>query len=182
MSMGITTASSTPVATPGTASLLFHTAGASTEKALAASGAYTASNVIVPVHSARKITLFLAYDAAAIGGYPVIVPLVSAASVAPATGADSWFTMPIADGSFTSTVFTGALPAGQDFTLSPGLGLATVAGLAIKPMPAALATSDEVRASITLDVSAYRYFQLIIAEVGVTATPGSALITYSLTA
>jgi hypothetical protein len=90
--------------------------------------------------------------------------------------------MPIADGTFASTVFTGALPAGQDFTLSPGLGLATVAGLAIKPMPAALATSDEVRAAITLDVSAYRYFQLIIAEVGVTATPGSALITYSLTA
>lgn len=182
MSMGITTGSSTPVATPGTATLLFHTAGAATEKALAASGAYTASNVIVPVHSARKITIFFAYDAAAIGGYPVIIPLVSCASVAPAAADDSWFTMPVADGTFTSTVFTGALPAGQDFTLSPGLGLATVAGLAIKPMPAALATSDEVRAAITLDVSAFRYLQILVAEVGVTATPGSVLATYSLTA
>lgn len=167
-----------PIATPGPLTTMWSTAGA--EKALAAAGAYTFSDVIVPCAEERTITLFLAYDAAAAGGYPVIIPLGSCASSQPAAGDDSWFTLPASDGTWTNTVLAGAVPSGADWTQNPGMGLSEVRGVAVKPMAGAVGASDEVRIAITLNVAAFRYFQFAIAEVGNTGTPGSALVNASL--
>lgn len=167
-----------PIATPGPLTTMWSTAGA--EKALAASGAYTFSDVIVPCAEERTITLLVSYDSAAAGGYPVIIPLGSCASSSPAAGDDSWFTLPASDGTWTNTVLAGAVPSGADWTQNPGLGLSEVRGTAIKPMAAAVGTGDELRIAIVINVAPFRYFQFAIAEVGNTGNPGSVLVNASL--
>lgn len=159
---------------------MFHTAGA--ERTLAASGAYEYSEIL-SVSERKLVCLQLAYDAAAIGGYPVLIPLVSFAQDAPAAGDDAWFAMPASDGMPTPTSLSGALPAGADYTLAPSVGLVDVKPLAVRPMAAASATTNEIRQSIALDLSSVpgaRWLQFAIAEVGVTATPGAALVTASV--
>lgn len=156
---------------------IYSTAGA--ERTLAASGAYEYSEIL-RVAEKKLACLQLAYDAAAIGGYPVIIPLVSYAEDAPAVGDDAWFAMPASDGMPTPTSLSGALPAGADYTLAPGVGLVDVRPLAVRPLAAATATTNEVRQSIALDLSSVpgaRWLMVAIAEVGVTATPGAALVT-----
>jgi hypothetical protein len=176
--MGQKTNTMSPIATPGPLTTMWSTAGA--EKALAASGAYTFSDVIVPCAEERIITLLVAYDSAAAGGYPVIIPLGSCATSQPAAGDDSWFILPASDGTWTNTVLAGAVPSGADWTQNPGMGLSEVRGIAIKPMAAAVGTSDEVRIAITLNIAPFRYFQFAIAEVGNTGSPGACLINASL--
>lgn len=156
---------------------LYHQGGA--EKTLPASGAFEYSEIL-NVGAKELVGLQVAYDAAAIGGYPVIIPLVSYASDQPATTADEWFAMPASDGVPAATSLSGALPAGADYTLAPSVGLVDVRPLAVKPLAAATATTNEVRQSIALDLSSVpgaRWLLLAIAEVGVTATPGAALVT-----
>lgn len=156
---------------------IYSTAGA--ERTLAASGAYEYSEIL-KVAEKKLVCLQLAYDAAAIGGYPVILPLVSYAEDAPAATDDAWFAMPASDGVPAATSLSGALPAGADYTLAPSVGLVDVRPLAVKPLAAATATTNEVRQSIALDLSSVpgaRWLLLAIAEVGVTATPGAALVT-----
>lgn len=167
-----------PIATPGPLAAMWSTAGA--EKALAAAGAYTFSDVIVPCAEERTITLLVAYDSAAAGGYPVIIPLGSCASSQPAAGDDSWFVLPASDGTWTNTVLAGAVPSGADWTQNPGMGLSEVRCLAIKPMAGAVGAGDEVRIAITLNVAPFRYFQFAVAEVGATGTPGALLVNASL--
>lgn len=156
---------------------LYHNAGS--ERTLAASGAYEYSDVL-QVAGRDLVCLQLAYDAAAIGGYPVILPLVSYAENQPAAGDDVWFALPATDGVPAATSLSGALPAGADYTLAPSVGLVDVRPLAVKPLAAATATTNEVRQSIALDLSSVpgaRWLMFAIAEVGVTATPGAALVT-----
>ena len=156
---------------------LYHNAGA--EKTLAASGAYEYSDVL-QVAGRNLACLQLAYDAAAIGGYPVIIPLVSYAEDAPAVGDDAWFALPASDGMPTPTSLSGALPAGADYTLAPSVGLVDVRPLAVRPSAAAAAATNEIRQSIALDLTSVpgaRWLMVAIAEVGVTATPGAALVT-----
>lgn len=168
-----------PLSSPTEATAIYSTAGA--ERTLAASGAYERSDLIVRVEGQRVITLTIAYDAAGVGGYPVIIPLVSNAGTKPAAGDDAWSQMPINDGTWTNTVLSGALASGSDFTQNPGVGLTEVRGLALKPMAAAVGATDEVRISVPLQVAGFRWFQFQIAEVGNTGAPGAALVTYSLT-
>lgn len=156
---------------------IYSTSGA--ERTLAASGAYEYSEIL-KVAEKELVCLQLAYDAAAIGGYPVIIPLVSYAEDAPAATDDAWFAMPATDGVPAATSLSGALPAGADYTLAPSVGLVDVRPLAAKPLAAATGTGNEVRQSIALDLSSVpgaRWLLLAIAEVGVTATPGAALVT-----
>lgn len=156
---------------------IYSTAGA--ERTLAASGAYEYSEIL-RVAEKKLACLQLAYDAAAIGGYPVIIPLVSYAEDAPDVGDDAWFTLPASDGMPTPTSLSGALPAGADYTLAPSVGLVDVRPLAVRPLAAATATTNEVRQSIALDLTSVpgaRWLMVAIAEVGVTATPGAALVT-----
>mgnify|MGYP000673887531 CR=1 FL=1 len=156
---------------------IYSTSGA--ERTLAASGAYEYSEIL-KVAEKKLVCLQLAYDAAAIGGYPVILPLVSYAENQPSPTDDAWFAMPATDGVPAATSLSGALPAGADYTLAPSVGLVDVRPLAVKPLAAATATSNEVRQSIALDLSSVpgaRWLMFAIAEVGVTATPGAALVT-----
>lgn len=168
-----------PIALPGAATNLWTTAGA--EKILAASGAYTHGDVIVNVKNARQIHLEIFYRAGAAGGYPILLPQVSIEDDEPAAGDDAWTDMPVSDGVVTTTILGGAVPSGADWTQDPGKGLVDLRGLAIKPMAGAVGTSDRVRMSAVLRVDSARWFQIAVAERGVTANPGYLRLRYSLT-
>lgn len=147
---------------------------------LAASGAWTRSS-IVEVRGARRITLMVDYDPAAISGYPVIIPLVSCATVQPAAGDDSWFRPTVWDGSVTAAALTGTLATGTDFTISQNNGIVLMHPLAIR-FAAASAATDEYRPAVPIDVTPYRWFHFQVAEVGATANPGTLSVLYSLSA
>ncbi len=168
-----------PIAIPGPASNLWTASGA--EKILAASGAYTHGDAIVDVRMARSIHLELFYRAGAAGGYPILLPQVSIADTEPSAGDDVWTDMQVTDGVVTTTVLTGTVPTGADWTQDPGKGLVDVRGVALKPMAAAVGTSDRVRQSLVLRVDTARWFQIAVAERGVTANPGYLRLRYSLT-
>lgn len=157
---------------------MFHTTGA--EKALSAAGAYALSDASLRIAGGLpSASLVVAYDPAAIGGYPVILPQVSYEADEPAAGDDAWFFLPTNDGVVTETVLTGALPGGSDFTLQPNVGVMSVRPLAVKPCAAAVATADEVRQVVTIDLASVpraRWLRFLAAEVGVTASPGSLLV------
>jgi hypothetical protein len=165
---------STPRAGQGAPTTIF------TSAALAASGAWTRSD-IVSVEGARRVVLEIDYDPAGTSGYPVIVPLVSNTVAAPAAGDDSWFQMPVWDGSVTAGALTGTLPTGADYTLSQPQGVAITYGLAVR-LSAAAGATDEFRQALVLDVTPYRWFHFIVAEVGATGTPGTLSALYSLAA
>jgi hypothetical protein len=156
---------STPRAAESDIAIIYNSA------TLSASGAWTRSS-IVSVIGVRRITIFADYDPAATSGYPVIVPLVSNALEQPAAGDDSWFQMPVWDGSVTAGALTGTLPTGADYTLSQSQGVALTYGLAVR-LAGASAATDEYRQAITLDVTPYRWFHFIAAEVGATGSPGA---------
>lgn len=157
---------------------MFHTAGA--EKALAGSGAYSRSDSVISVAEKRTVCLQLAYDAAAAGGYPLIFPQVSFSEETPAADDDSWQFLPAVDGIVTPTTISGAAPSGADYTLAPQAGVMVARPLAVQPMGAATAGTNEIRQTvgISLDgVPGARWFQFIVAEVGATGSPGSLLVT-----
>lgn len=160
------------------ATAIYSTSGA--EKTLPASGAWEYTSAL-SVADRETICLHVAYDPAATGGYPVIIPFVSYADAEPAAGADSWFALPASDGLPASTTYTGAVPSGADYTFAPGFGQVDVRALAVRPMAAAAAASNEVRQTIAIDLRrsavGARWIQFAIAEVGATGSPGAALIT-----
>lgn len=168
-----------PLAHPGPATNLWSTAGA--EKVLAASGDYTHGDVIVDVRMARQIHIEIQYRAGAAGGYPILLPQVSIAEAKPLAGADVWTDVPVTDGVVTTTVLGGAVPSGAAWTQDPGKGLVDLRGLAIKPMAAAIGTADRLRMSAVIRVDSARWFQIAVAERGITATPGYLRLRYSLT-
>lgn len=151
-----------------------------TSAALAASGAWTRSS-IVSVEGVRKITLLVDYDPGAVGGYPAIVPFGAGVVTEPAAGDDSWFQLSAWDGSLTAGALSGTLPTGADYTLAQPQGVAIEYGLAVR-LSAATNAADEYRQAITLDVTPFRWFHFIAAEVGVTATPGTLAVSYVLSA
>lgn len=144
--------------------------------ALAAAGAATSSS-IVSVADARKITLFVKYTGGATGGYPHILPLVSGSLASPAVTDDSWYALGSWDGSITADVDFVTLPTGVD--ISPqNFGEVEMQELLIKT--AATASTDAQRIAITLDVTPFRWLFLVYAEKGVTGTPGTLAIDYTL--
>lgn len=144
--------------------------------ALAAAGA-TASTSIVSVEGARKITLFIKYTGGAAGGYPHILPLVSGALTSPATTDDSWYALGVSDGAVTADVDLAALPTNVD--ISPqNFGEVKVQQMLMRL--AATNSTDAQRIAITLDVTPYRWLFLVVAEKGVTGTPGTLAIDYVL--
>lgn len=145
--------------------------------ALAAAGA-TASTSIVSVEGARKITLFIKYTGGAAGGYPHILPLVSGALASPATTDDSWYAIGGADAIVADTDLA-ALPTNVD--ISPqNFGEVKVQQTLLRL--AATNSTDAQRIAITLDVTPFRWFFLVVAEKGVTGTPGTLAIDYTLSA
>jgi hypothetical protein len=179
MSFDLDSLHRTPNANPGPATNLWTTAGA--EKVLAASGAYTHGDVVVDVRMARQIHLEIFYRAGAAGGYPILLPQVSIEDNEPTAIADVWTDVPVSDGVVTTTVLGGAVPSGAAWTQNPGKGLVDLRGLAIKPMAAAIGTADRLRMSAVIRVDSARWFQVAVAERGLTATPGYLRLRYSLT-
>lgn len=144
--------------------------------ALAASGA-TTSSAIVSVADARKITFFVKYTGGAAGGYPHILPLVSGSLTSPATTDDSWYALGSWDGSITADTDLAALPTNVD--ISPqNMGEVKMQELLIRL--AGTASTDAQRIAITLDVTPFRWIFLVYAEKGVTGTPGTLAIDYTL--
>lgn len=174
--MGFNSVKGTPRATETVSLSIFASA------ALAASGAYTRSSII-SVDAARFISLQCDYDphASSTAGYPMIVPLVSNADDEPAAGDDSWFQMPITDGTLTAGTLAGAVPSGADYTLAQDQGVVTVYGLAVR-LAASQANTNEYRQAVDLDVTRYRWFHFIVGEVGDTTNPGTFSALYSLSA
>jgi hypothetical protein len=172
---------STPIASAGAWEPLFSTVATGLEKALAASGDWTSGDRVVDVSRARWLSLFVAYDAAAAAGYPHIIVMVSNAQDAPAVGDDSWFIPTVPDVSATDTTPDSAVPAGTDFTTDYLHGEINFKPLLIRT-PAAIGASTETRSEIAINVSRYRWVQIMCAEKGVTGTPGSLLVRYALSA
>lgn len=163
---------------PAAAANLWTAGGA--EKILAAAGAYTHGDAIVNVKTARAIHLEVFYRAGGAGGYPILLPQVSIADDEPAAGDDVWTDVPVTDGIVTTTVLGGTVPSGADWTQDPGKGLVDLRGLAIRPMAAAIGTSDRVRMSAVIRVDSARWFQVAVAERGNTGAPGYLRLRYSL--
>lgn len=168
-----------PIALPGPPSNLWTTDGA--EKALAAAGAYTNSDVVVDVRKARQIHVEIFYRAGGAGGYPILLPLVSIEDEEPASADDAWTFAPVTDGAVSTTILTGAVPTNADWTQDPGRGLIQTRGAAVQPCAACVDTDDRVRESMIVRVDTARWFQIAVAEKGNTASPGSLRLRYSLT-
>lgn len=148
--------------------------------ACAASGAYTAATH-VKLAGARKCTLFVAYNAAAIGGYVSILPTLSAhvtSDPGPNGTADAWFSPGVWDGTVTgSTLTASSLPAGTDYTVTPDFAPVLHRPMEFVTEPADVAT-DKIRESFTFNVEHGLWLRVLYAEAGVTATPGSVWLSY----
>lgn len=152
---------------------------------VAASGAYTSSGKI-KLGGARKLTLFIAYKANASGGdlgLLSVLPLFSAAKTIEAqlgNTDDAWFAPGVWDGTVSPGTLTAAsLPAGTDFDVQPDWGRALHRALDIRTEPAD-GNSDDIRITVTLDVSPYLWCQLLYAEAGDTTNQGTCWISYVL--
>jgi hypothetical protein len=164
----------------GTAKSLLGSSSAFT--ALAASGVYSAAGSAINLGGHRKITLFIAYNAAAIGGLVSLIPELSAHNdkKAPVGTDDAWFVPGVWDGSVTAgTLTASSLPAGTDFTVAGDFARCLHRQMDLRSEPADVAT-DKVRFSVTLNVEHALWLRLLVAEAGVTATPGSVWISYIL--
>lgn len=156
-------------------------AGVITNVAAAAAGAFTATTV-VSVEKWRRMTVFLASDAVAAtaSGRLGIRAWGSAAMVAgaqPTVAMDAWYALPAWDGSVTSTAVAGAPGVGGG-TAPPGQGLVQLAN-GLWSHPAWLNATDKWRGCLRFDVSDLRWVVFEYAEVGDTAHPSKAAISYT---
>lgn len=122
---------------------------------------------------AKKLTLEIYYNAAAAtGGAPRVVPMLSAEAQKPAPGDDVWVIPGVWDGSVTSA--TGMTPvAGLDWTATPGFSQVLHRPVEFA-FAAATVNSDKLRLCVVLNVEAHRWVQLQVADLG--ATGGSVWI------
>lgn len=155
---------------------------AETEIAAAAAGAYTtAQGGVIDLDGAREITIGLQYDPASATGRPAIILLGSIHFDQPGATDDAWLVPQGSDGVITDTTLGGALPVGQDFTATPQWGAQTLKRALWLPKAVAAAT-DELRDGQVFKVSGFRWLQVLYAEHGDTAAPGSFLAHYMLSA
>ena len=147
--------------------------------ALPAAGAFAISEAI-DLDGARVLALDVLYDAAAAGGYPVVMVLVSNSAAEPAFDADEWVELQVTDGSVAAAA-AGAYPAGVVSTSSPDKGAVTFRGhKAIFEGAAGAAT--KLRAGLGFLVSHYRWARALVAEEGVVGTPGKIGLRVALSA
>jgi len=145
--------------------------------ALAGSGAFTASGVI-DVSKNRRITLEILYNTGTTGGYPHIVPNFSGLKVQPAVGDDSWYVPGVWDSTVTA-VSPGAVATGVDYTVTPPFGEVLFRPILLRSA-AATGASDKIRMVVSIDTNGARWLYVSCAEKGVTATPGTLAINYTL--
>lgn len=147
--------------------------------ALPASGAWATGAAAIDLEGARRLTVLVDYDAAAIGNYPHLIVLGSALEVAPGLTDDSWYDLPIHDGSVNPVTRAGTWTGPAQMTNDPPWGEVLLRG-SLYRFPAAVAAPDKWRRGIPFDVTEYRWAAIHIAEKGVTATPGTARLAYVL--
>jgi len=145
---------------------------------LAATGAFTASTII-NVTQFRRLSLGIRYTPGAAGGFPQILPLGSRNQLQPATTDDNWYGMGVQDGSVAPTLMTGAFPTNVDVTIEPEWGSQTWRQWCIRT-EAGNATTDRIRMTVDIDITGLRWLYFLYAEEGVTGTPGSLGLRYSL--
>lgn len=128
--------------------------------------AWVASNII-SVRDARKITLFIAYNAAAAGtaNRPQMIFAVSGELTAPAIGTDEWYALGLTDAAPTAAVLTGTGPTGWDATITPEYYNHVVAGASFTLQPSDNGT-DKIRCTLTLDVTGAKHFVMLAKELG----------------
>lgn len=149
--------------------------------ACAAAGAYTAS-AEVQLGSARRMTLFVGVDPAAVGNIVSLIPIISAEEGTAVVGATDnvWTPLGVWDGTVTpGTLTAGSLPAGTDFTVAPNFARTLYRQLDIRTEPAVNATDLQLLA-IRLDVADATKIRILYAEAGVVGTPASVWLSYSL--
>lgn len=122
---------------------------------------------------AKKLTLEIYYNAAAAtGGAPRIVPMLSANVAKPAQTEDAWVIPGVWDGSVTAA--SGMTPSsGLDWTATPTFAKVTHRPLELA-FDAATVSGDKLRIAVTINVEAHRWAQFQIADLG--ATGGSVWI------
>jgi hypothetical protein len=115
---------------------------------------------------ARRVQVFVAYNAAAVGGLVSIFPVGSGKDgqdVDPA--ADVWFPIGVWDGSVSPAAGSGTLASGTDFTITQSFGRTTVYPQELRS-PAALNAADKVRLTFSIDVGGVKWLGFDVAEMG----------------
>ena len=120
---------------------------------------------IVALGDSRYVTLWISASADAASAYAHIIPLVSAAESQPALGDDSWYGLPERDTTAVATLLTGTLPSGADYTIAPEWAVVTCRPLVIRTETSD-ANTDEIRMSVTLEVSHAKWMYVTCEEVG----------------
>ncbi len=118
---------------------------------------------IICVEFARRVGLYLKYNAAAAGGFAEVIPLLSAAADRPAADDDSWYVPFVPDGTMTDVTLAGTLPTGTDFTAAPSFAKLGGRLLVIATKVAANA-ADKIRRDEVLDVTEARWLQFLYHE------------------
>lgn len=149
--------------------------------ALDAAGLYKSAGII-DVEGARFLGLELGYESHAVagtGGLPSVIVMVSGASAQPAAADESWYPLVASDGSLTAAALLGALPANTDFAINQFAK--SVQYPLNLPLPAATANSQKVKGAATVNVTPWRWAQVLVAEAGSTlASPGKLGVKFTL--
>lgn len=127
----------------------------------------------ISVKGARKLTLYIAYDADAGGtaNRPQMTLWGSAEDSstapgeAPAVGDDVWYAPGIIDVAPSDAILTGTPVTGFDATVQPEYRGFTIGPLSLT-LFASDAGTDKIRVALTVDVTPYRWFHLQAKELG----------------
>lgn len=138
-------------------------------------------SAIVSVARARRATLYIAYSAvtSASNARAQFIVCVSGTKVAPAIGADSWYTPAVIDAVATDAVMTGSVPSGFDQTVTPefrnyAIGPASFTTIAVDN------ATDKIRIALPIDVTGAKWMVLLAKELGDTSHPGTFAVDYVL--
>lgn len=134
---------------------------------------YQASDV-VDVREAREVTLLIDINAGSDGNIVSILPFGSVANE-PAVGDDSWFSLPVSDGTVTAATLGQTLHTGADMTNQPEWGTTAVYPMRAK-LPTSDAATDELRIAVPLHVGWCRWFFVSVNDDDGTGTLADATI------
>lgn len=145
---------------------------------LSGGGAFQATSII-DLGTSRRLLLEIHYTAAAVGGLPAVIPVVSNADTIPLITDDVWVVPSVWDGTVTGAVLSGALPAGTTFTNQPDFGTVLHRAIDLNLEPAD-AAAEVMRIGIPLNTETYRWMYFSVGEQGAIGGPGSLALFFAL--
>lgn len=152
--------------------------GILTGSTLPVSGVYLRSDV-VNTQGNRRASVFLDVTAKLSGNQVSVIPLCSNDSAQPSITASTFYTFGSTDGTYvTGSLSSGVLPSDTGLSFRTKYATATQIPLRVS-LATAVSGTQRDRVRIDFDVSSCRWFQVLIAENGVT---GSATTTSVVTA